>query len=187
LYKLVQWSNQLNLAEFYSESQSRGFENNASQRVMIDCFKNESQWNAWVLYHDTKAVGSSVAHSLPMLGKHAYRICARTCVLTNLLSGTYGNALRTKTVITKHQNPTSQFFIPAQIAWAGANADLYISTNLSEVASQRSVNNTFAKLLEKTGVLKLATTEEYRGHIQNFWKLNTDLFLEQLNQAGVWK
>lgn len=188
MYKLKMWtpSVDLNMAEFYAEAGARGFENNASRRQLVESISNSSRWCVWVLNFNDRIVGTSAAHSLPELGENAYRICSRTCVLTNWLGGPYGKSLRTKKVITEHQNPTSQFFIPEQIEWAGEFADLYISTNSSDVASQQNVNNTFARLLEKTGVLTLAATMPYRGHTQNFWKLNVPQFQAELNSKPKW-
>ena len=34
-------------------------------KIMIDCFKNEDKWNAWILYKHEKAIGSVVAHTFP--------------------------------------------------------------------------------------------------------------------------
>ena len=51
MYKVVEWSNNLDLTNFYSEATRRGFVNNASQKAMIDCFRNEREWNAWILYN----------------------------------------------------------------------------------------------------------------------------------------
>lgn len=188
MYKLVTWTPDIDLkmSAFYAEAARRGFENNASRKMLVESIAKSNRWCVWVLYCNDRIVGTAAAHSLPELGENAYRICARTCVLTDLLDGVYGRALRTKSVITEHQNPTAQFFMPAQIAWAGEDANLYISTNSSKVASQQSVNTTFAKLLENTNVLSLATTMDYRGHEQKFWKLNTKLFLVQLNNKPRW-
>lgn len=184
-YKLVPWSENLDLTEFYAEAGRRGFTNNESQFAMVERIQREREWATWILYHNDKPVGSAGAHSLECL-PYAYRICTRTCVFTDQLEGPYGNALRTKSVITGHQNPTAQFFIPACIEWAGRDKDLYITTNVSEVASQRRVNDIFAPLLQKTGVLTLEHVMEYRGHLQNFWKLNVPLFLEQLERVPNW-
>ena len=41
MHKMVQWNKDLDLSEFYNEAGRRGFVNNASQKVMIDCFQNE--------------------------------------------------------------------------------------------------------------------------------------------------
>jgi hypothetical protein len=184
-YKLVPWSKDLDLTEFYAEAKRRGFTNNESQFAMVERIQREQEWAIWILYYKDKAVGSVAAHSLDCL-PNAYRICARTCILTDQLDGPYGNALRTKSVITEHQNPTAQFFIPACIEWAGHDKDLYITTNASEVASQRRVNDIFAPLLEKTGVLSLEHVMEYRGHVQNFWKLNVPVFEAQLDCVPNW-
>jgi len=184
-YKLVPWSEDLDLTEFYAEAGRRGFTNNESQFAMVERIQREREWAIWILYYNNKAVGSVAAHSIDCL-PYAYRICARTCILTDQLAGPYGNALRTKSVITEHQNPTAQFFIPACIEWCGRDSNMYITTNHSEVASQRRVNDIFAPLLQKTGVLELAHVMEYRGHEQNFWKLDARMFQEQLEKLPRW-
>ena len=188
MYKIVKWNTEIDtdMAEFYSAASARGFENNANRKMLVDSIAKSDRWDVWILYCNDRIVGTSAAHSLPELGENAYRICARTCVITNWLTGKYGNNLRTKSVIVDHQNPTAQFFIPSQIEWAGGNSNLYISTNSSKIASQRSVNNTFAMLLERTSVLSLETVMHYRGHEQNFWKLNVDVFLDQLHSRPLW-
>jgi hypothetical protein len=48
------------------------------------------------------------------------------------------------------------------------------------------VHNIYAPSLVKTKVLTKAFDKEYRGHIQTFWKLNPDEFLEQLNSYPRW-
>ena len=85
MYKLVTWTPELDLTDFYAEAESRGFVNNASQKMLVDSLAKEREWCVLILYHNDKAVGSVGAHSLPELGNNAYRICARTCVFTNLL------------------------------------------------------------------------------------------------------
>jgi len=41
MYKIIPWSEDLDLSNFYAEADRRGFVNNASQKAMIDCFRNE--------------------------------------------------------------------------------------------------------------------------------------------------
>jgi hypothetical protein len=186
MFEIKSWTPDMDLTEFYEEASRRGFENNANQKMLVDSLAKEQKWCVLILYYNKKAVGSAGAHSLPEFGPDAYRICARTCIFTDMLPGAYGAALRTKNVITHHQNPTSQFFIPALIEWAGIGKDLYISTNASKMGSQQRVNNIFAPLLEKTGILKLANTIEYRGHLQHFWQLNVEQFYNELDYYGTW-
>jgi len=63
MHKTIEWSQDLDLTEFYSEATHRGFINNSSQKTMIDCFRNEREWNAWILYKNNRAIGSVAAHS----------------------------------------------------------------------------------------------------------------------------
>jgi len=187
MFKLINWSPDLDLTNFYAEAQHRGFVNNSSQQAMIDCFRNEKQWNAWILYQDDKAIGSVAAHSFDdVMGPNSYRIAARTCVFTDMITGSYGNALRTISVITKHQNPTAQFLIPACIEWAPAGSRLFITSNQSPVGTQRRVHNIFGPALERQGIMKQIKDVEYRGLIQTVWKIDPDKFLESLSKYPKW-
>jgi len=179
MYKIVPWTPDLDLTEFYKNCGARGFINNASQQAMIDCFRNEREWCVWILYYNNVAVGSVAAHSID----EGYRICARTCVLTELLPTT---TLRTRNQIINHQHVTAQFLMPACIEWVGDN-DMYITSHPSKVGTQRLVHTIWGPSLERTGVLTRAFEKEYRGHVQTFWKLNTSVFLEQLTKVDKWQ
>jgi len=179
MYSLKPWSEDLDLTEFYAEAERRGFTNNSSQKAMIDCFKNEQRWNVWILYYKNTAVGSVAAHTLDDIG---YRICTRTCAFTDKMPIDH---LRTREGITSHQNVTAQFFIPQCIEWVGDH-DMYITTHPSEVGTQRLVHTIWGPALAATGCLELAFNKEYRGHMQTFWRLNKDVFLEQLSKGPRW-
>lgn len=178
MYKIIPWSEDLDLTEFYAEADKRGFVNNNSQRTMVDCFRKEREWCVWILYYNDRALGSVAAHSID----EGYRICARTCVLTDLLPL---DTLRTRNQIINHQHITAQYFMPACIEWVD-DKDMYITTHPSDVGTQRLVHTVWGPGLEKTGVLTKAFEKEYRGHVQTFWKLNTQVFLEQLEKVK-WK
>jgi hypothetical protein len=75
--------------------------------------------------------------------------------------------------------------MPVCIEWAG-NSDMYITSHPSEVGTQRLVHNIWAPSLEKTGVLTRAFEKEYRGQLQTFWKLNPEVFLDQLSKVKRW-
>jgi hypothetical protein len=179
MYKVIPWSSELDLSAFYKEADKRGFVNNNSQQTMIDCFRNEKEWQVWILYYNNIAVGSVAAHSID----EGYRICARTCVLTDLIPT---NTLRTRNQIINHQHVTAQFLMPACIEWVGNN-DMYITSHPSEVGTQRLVHKIWGPALESTGALTRAFEKDYRGHVQTFWKLNKDVFLEQLNKVPKWQ
>jgi hypothetical protein len=179
MYKIIPWTPDLDLTEFYSEADRRGFMNNASQKAMVDCFRNEREWCVWILYYNNKAVGSVGAHSID----EGYRICARTCVLSDLLPL---NTLRTRNQIATHQHVTAQFFMPACIEWVDNKGDMYITSHPSELGTQRMVHSIWGPTMEKVGVVSNAFEKIYRGHQQTFWKLNSEVFLEQLNKVNRW-
>lgn len=187
MYKVIPWSPELDLTEFYSSADERGFTNNNSQKTLVDCFNNEREKQVWMLYYNNKPVGSVAAHSFDdVMGPDSYRIAARTCVFTDQLLGPYGNALRTISVITKHQNPTAQFLIPACIEWTPPWANLYITSNENTVGTQRRVHNIFGPALERTGVMKRVKEVFYRGTEQTVWQLFPDKFYKELEKYPRW-
>ena len=184
MYKLVKWSDELDLTKFYKKAEERGFHNNSSKEVMIDCFNNERDYMVWILYMNDEVIGSVAAHSLDILGSNAYRICARTCSFAE--ARPYKGLLSATKIIREHQNFTAQFFIPAAVEWLGLDKDLYISSHPSDVGTQRIVHNIYCPTLVKTGALEYTCDLEYRGHYQTFWKLNKPVFLNQLSKYHRW-
>jgi hypothetical protein len=188
-YKIVKWTAELDktLTSFYAEADRRGFVNNANRQMLVDSLSREKEWAVWILYYNDRAVGSVAAHSFPEMGEQCYRIAARTCVFTDLLPGVYGDALRTKSVITKHQNPTAQFLIPACLEWVPCGTRVFITSNESRVGTQRRVHNIFGPLLEKQGTMKRIIDMRYRGTDQTVWEFFPKIFWEQINQLPRWQ
>jgi hypothetical protein len=117
------------------------------------------------------------------MGEDAYRIAVRTCVFTDLLPL---NSLRTINQIITHQNVTSQFLIPACIDWAGKDKNLYITTNESEVGTQRLVHRIFAPAMVNTGQMQKIKELFYRGTMQTVWQFNPIKFYEELEKYPRW-
>lgn len=183
MYKIVPWNENLDLSDFYKTAGEKGFTNNASQYMLVDCFKKETSWNVWILYYDDVAVGSVAAHTFPEMGENAYRIAARTCVFTDKLPT---NSLRTANQIVTHQHVTSQFLIPTCIDWVPANCKMFITTNENESGTQRLVHRIFAPAMEKTGQMKKVTEIFYRGTLQTVWELYPVIFLQELAKYKIW-
>jgi hypothetical protein len=93
------------LSDFYIKAEERGFYNNASEQSLIQSISNEREYQLWILYYNDVIVGCVAAHSID----EGYRICARTCVLTDLIPT---QSLRTRNQIINHQHITAQYFIP---------------------------------------------------------------------------
>lgn len=184
MYKIVPWSIDLNLTDFYKKAQMKGYENNKDQKSLVDCFNNEREKQVWILYYKDDPIGSVASHSFDIMGPGSYRICARTCVLTDQTPITHLRTVR-KT-LQQHQNITAQFFIPTCIEWAGLDKNLYITSNESKNGSQRLVHNIYCPALEKIGTLSNKGTIEYRGLLQTVWKLDVKRFFEQLNRYPRW-
>jgi hypothetical protein len=187
MYKVVLWNENLNLESFYREASNRGFENNSSKKSLIDCFSKEREKQIWILYFNNVPVGSVAAHSFDdVMGPNSYRIAARTCVFTDMLDEKYSTGLRTKSVITEHQNPTSQFLIPTCIDWCPDDANLYITSNQSKIGTQRRVHNIFGPLLEKKSIMKKVKNVFYRGIEQTVWLFDAKKFKEDVKRYPKW-
>lgn len=183
-YKLVEWDESLDLTDFYNEASRRGYENNSSQKRMVDCFRNEREWCVWILYHNDIAVGSVAAHSFDDVIPGGYRICARTCAFSEYKPNQ--GLLTVKRMIREHQHVTPQFFMPKCIEWVNNRGDMYITSNNSTVASQRLVHNLYFPYMEKYGTVSKVKDVFYRGTEQTVWKFNTEVFLDQLNNCERW-
>ena len=181
---MIDWSEDLDLTDFYRMALERGFMNNSSQKNMIDCFKNEREFKAFILYVDDIACGSVVSHSLPELGEKSHRICCRTASFSEFMPKL--GLLTKKRMIHQLQHITTQIYIPKQIEYLGRDKDLYISSNDSSVASQRIVHNLWCPEMERIGLLSKECEMMYRGHLQTFWKLNIDKFLDELEKYPRW-
>lgn len=185
MYRIVPWDPTLDLTYFYKIAGQKGFVNNSSQRMLVDSFNIEREKQVWILYYNDVAIGSVAAHSFDtVMEQNSYRIAVRTCVFTDHLPN---QSLRTKSVITDHQNVTAQFLIPTCIKWTGTDKNLYITSNESTVGSQRRVHRTFFPLLEKKGIVKKIKDIEYRGALQTVWQLFPVKFLEDLELYTKWQ
>ena len=173
MYKIIPWTEDLDLSEFYRQAAEKGFVNNSSQKAMVDCFRKEASWQVWILYYNDQAVGSVVAHSFPEMGEHAYRIAVRTCVFSNLLPL---DSLRTKNQIVTHQHVTSQFLIPVCIEWVPKGSRVFITSNENEVGTQRLVHRIFGPAMEASNQMKKIKNLFYRGTEQTVWELFPDKF-----------
>jgi len=182
MYRLLPWKEDLDLTQFYAEAEKRGFANNASQKVMIDCFRNEQEWAAWILYQDNKAVGGVAAHSFNEMGPNAYRVLARTCTFGTARQN--GGLITPKRLIAEHQNLTDQFLLPACIDWA--KGELYATSNESQVASQRLVHRHYFPTLAKLGIVERVCEMYYRNTDQTVWRIYPDKFLANLELYPRW-
>jgi hypothetical protein len=183
MFEIKKWTPELDLTEFYATAKAKGFENNASQRMLVDSLTNEKSWGVWILYYYDKAVVSVAAHSFPEMGEDAFRIAARTCVFSDHIPIP---SIRTRNQIVTHQHITSQFLIPACIAWTPQWANLYITSNENSVGTQRLVHNIFGPAMEATGQMKRIKEIDYRGTKQTVWELYANKFLEELDRNPRW-
>ena len=185
MHKIVEWSEDLDLSEFYSEATRRGFVNNANQKVMIDCFRNEREWKAGILYEGERAIGSVAAHSFDDVVPGGYRILTRVCTFAEARKDK--GLITPKRLVAQHQNLTDQFLLPACLEWAEGKGRVYATSNKSKEASQRLVHSYYFPTLEKIGVVsKHYEKVHYRHTDQTVWEIHPDKFYENLNRYPRW-
>lgn len=185
MHNLIEWNDNLDLTEFYAEAGRRGFVNNSSQKNMIDCFRNEREWNAWILYEDDRAIGSVAAHSFNnVMGSGTYRVLTRVCTFAE--SRRDKGLITPKRLIAEHQNLTDQFLLPQCIEWVAGRGRIFATSNESKEASQRLVHRYYFPTLEKIGIAKKIKDVNYRNTDQTVWEIYPDRFLENLKSYPRW-
>jgi len=185
MFHIVEWSEYLNLNLFYKEAERRGFTNNSSQKKMIDCFRNEREWNAWILYHNDTPIGSVAAHSFDsVMGENSYRILTRTCSFAEYAPSK--GLITPKKLVAQHQNFTDQFFVPTCIDWTGEDSRVFATSNESKEASQRLVHRYYFPTLQKKGLVEKIDDVFYRGLTQTVWQIYPKSFLQDLENYPIW-
>jgi hypothetical protein len=185
MFELKEWNEELDLTDFYKESLRKGFVNNSSQKRMIDCFRNEPIWNAWILYYNNKAIGSVAAHSFfDVMGEKSYRILTRTCSFAEYspLKG----LITPKKLVAEHQNFTDQFFVPKCVEWVGSNNRMFATSNESTDASQKLVHKYYFPTLEKKNLARKVKQIFYRDINQTVWEIYPKEFLTDLEKYPKW-
>lgn len=184
MFELKQWSEELDLTNFYEEAARRGFVNNSNQKAMIDCFKNERDWNAWILYENERAVGSVAAHSFDDVMSGGYRILTRVCTFAESRKGK--GLITPKRLVAEHQNLTDQFLLPQCIEWVNNRGPMFATSNTSSEASQRLVHSYYFPTLAKLGIVTNVKDIHYRHTDQTVWEIHADKFYANLERYPRW-
>jgi len=188
MYYLKQWSQDLDLTEFYTRCKERGYTNNSSEKKLIGSIQKEHEWNCWILYSDSTPIGSVAAHSFDeVMGPNTYRVLARTCAFKEFAPSKGLNASRPKAII-EHQHFTDQFFVPVCLDWAGDNR-VFATSNGSptaEMRTQKLVHNYYFPMLERLELVTRVGTFDYKNADQTVWEIHKGKFLDHLNQYPRW-
>lgn len=183
MYKLIPYSDDLDLSEFYATAKERGFDNNADKHMLVETIAKEDEWQVWLLLYDNKIVGSTAAHSFPEMGANSYRIAVRTCAFTDMMPIRHA---RTRQGVVEHKHVSPQFFMTAGIEYFGKSNNFFITSNGNAAGTQRRVHRTWAPLLQREGTLSKECDLHYRGTDQTVWRVNVDKFYEDLDRYGRW-
>lgn len=185
MYEIKEYDENLDLTYFYEKCKEKGFINNSSKSKLIKNLNKEKEFKLWILYYNNKPIGSTALHNFEdVMGLNSYRICARTCVITE---DTHLQTIRTlsKTIL-QHQNITSQIFIPICLDYLKNKRKVYITTCDKDIASMKGVHNVYAPALSKKGILIKVKDVYYKGTQQTIWELINDVFTKDLNNYTKW-
>lgn len=181
MFELELYNGSQDLTDFYIEAEKRGYTNNSSHAMLIDYIAKYEDAKLILFKNNNRIVGTAVTHSLRemgILGKNAYRIAARTCVLTNLIEGPRKHIALRRIKDVPHDHPTSQFLIPACLKSLPNDAVPYITTHTGGVGKQNAVHTLWARVWQNEGLIKDPIEMEYRGSFQTFWRVDVDRFWE---------
>lgn len=183
MFELELYNGSQDLTDFYTEAEKRGYTNNSSHAMLIDYIAKYNDASLILFKNNDKIVGTAVTHSLRemgILGSNAYRIAARTCVLTNLIEGPRKHVSLRRIKDVPHAHLTSQFLIPACLKVLPQGAVPYITTHTGGVGKQNAVHNLWANVWQDHGLLTDPIELEYRKSFQTFWRVNTQHFWDTL-------
>jgi hypothetical protein len=187
MFKIIPWSIDLDLSDFYRMADERGLYNNNSQKVLVDCFDREPEKCVWILYYNDIAVGSCAAHTFDIMGENCYRICARTCVFSDILADSIGRpGLRTVRGITELQNTAAQFFVPVGIDWSPPGSRVFVTTTESDLASQSLMHRIACPTMAKAGQMQRVGEVLYRNTNQTVWEVLKDNYKRDLAKYPRW-
>lgn len=185
IWKLETYNNQ-DLTDWFKAAEQKGYYNNSNPKLLFSYLDTEEDAKLFLLYYKDRVVGNVAVHKLTtlgILGKDAYRIAARLCVISDLIDGDRGfTSLRSVNGKINHDHVSAQFLYPACIEYAGRNKPLYISSIDDPVASQRAIHRRWAPYWHRMGILDAPIELEYRKKFQSFWKFNVEKFYSTLKE-----
>jgi hypothetical protein len=174
-FKLLPYSDNLDLSYFYQKANEKGFDNNSSKQALIDCFDKDKEKQVWILYSGGLPIGSVGAHSFyDIMGPGSYRILARTCIIKTVI-----NRARTLRDIKTHSHIVDRYYVPQCLTWANTDK-VYATSNMSSVASQRLVHTIYFPAMESLGLVSKVKEVEYRKQVQTVWQYHPEEFLKSL-------
>ena len=151
---------------------------------MIDCFRSEREWEAWILYKDGQAIGSVAAHSFDDVVPGGYRILTRVCTFAEARKDK--GLITPKRLVAQHQNLTDQFLLPQCLKWVGDKGRVFATSNASKEASQRLVHSYYFPTLAKIGIVSKVKEVHYRHTDQTVWEIHPEKFYENLELYPRW-
>jgi len=176
--KLLPYNDKLDLTYFYTKAKEKGYYNNCSKEVLIDCFNDVKEKQFWILYEEDLPIGSVGVHSFDdVMGPGSYRILARTCIVKPV-----EHNLRNKSGFKTHDHVVDKLFVPQCLLWANSDK-VYATSNMSSIASQRLVHTIYFPIMQQMGLVSKIKEVEYRKQTQTVWQYHPEKFLTSLYSA----
>jgi len=174
MYDVIQWNEYLDLSFFYEECKKLNYTNNLSQEVMIDPFKYDPNFVAFILYKNQRnAIGSIVCHSFDdVMGPNSIRT-ARICLLE-------------KKFVNKNtwakSNGLDNYLLPAVFKHYDLDKFKIYNTTNTGTKGSHSVHKMLSRYYSKNNLItKVADNLIYRGEKQTVWQLHPKIYMKWIN------
>ena len=182
MYRFEIYNGTQDLTQWYKDAEEKGYYNNSNKEMLVDWVEKHEDATLFLLYYNEHVVGNSVVHSLKelgILGKNAYRIGARTCLIRDRIDGNRVYAPANGPV----NHHTVQMLLPVCIEHVGRDKPVYISTHEGGVGSQDRVHKVWTYFTNKLGITGDSIDLEYKGAFQTFRRIDTNRMYELLKDA----
>ena len=182
MYRFEIYNGTQDLTQWYKDAEEKGYYNNSNKEMLVDWVEKHEDATLFLLYYNEHIVGNSVVHSLKelgILGKNAYRIGARTCLIRDRIDG--GRVYAPANGPVNHH--TVQMLLPVCIEHVGRDKPVYISTHEGGVGSQDRVHKVWTYFTNKLGITGDSIDLEYKGAFQTFRRIDVDRMYDLLKEA----
>ena len=181
MYRFEIYDGSQDLTQWYKDAEEKNFYNNSSDEMLVNWVKKQEEGTLFLLYYKDNIVGNSVVHKLSgldILGKNAYRIGARTCLIRDKIDG--GRVYAPANGPINHH--TCQMLLPVCIEHVGRDKPVYISTHEGGVGSQDRVHKVWTYFTNKLGITTDTLELEYKEKFQTFRRIDVERMYQLLRE-----
>ena len=189
MFNIIQYSDQLDLSEFYQNARDQGFFRHADPSVFD--YDRELRAQAWIIYKDNKPIGSFAAHTAfprpEFKGQLAYMIWNSMCILQHEPIGKFGP----RAFHYGHQNIMSQIVSPVCIKWVYEqegtdDINMYSAFIENRPPPYNKVADKFHHRYRQSGYVQFYQTSQIGADTVQWWSVDHKLFMRDHEASQKW-